>query len=286
MASENLSVVALGRRRAGRRAVPRRVDARPLDPWPAALLMMPVIAIADPANHYGIQLTDPGAWANWWWAPVVWGAQVLPLVWRRRHPGSALLAVTAGLLASQYLVPVHTLADIGIILGCYSVGAWATRRVRWWSAIVGVVLAFVILGAASRFFGMTVAGVLVMVAGPFTAGELTRRRRSVSTADRQFPDEKQLTAASLAEPHRAAKATVHTGALRDDRASASDGIAPLTSAASSPPLTAVPGSDALSPRERDVLALVADGLTNPEIAGRLHLSRETVKSHVAALLAK
>jgi DNA-binding NarL/FixJ family response regulator len=39
-------------------------------------------------------------------------------------------------------------------------------------------------------------------------------------------------------------------------------------------------------READVLALVAEGLTNPEIGARLHLSPRTVEKHVASLLAK
>jgi len=39
-------------------------------------------------------------------------------------------------------------------------------------------------------------------------------------------------------------------------------------------------------READVLALVAEGLTNSEIGGRLHLSPRTVEKHVASLLAK
>ena len=41
-----------------------------------------------------------------------------------------------------------------------------------------------------------------------------------------------------------------------------------------------------TPRETEVLQLVAHGLANREIGQRLYLSEETVKSHVRHLLAK
>ena len=46
-----------------------------------------------------------------------------------------------------------------------------------------------------------------------------------------------------------------------------------------------PGSD-LTPRELEILQLMAEGLNNPEIAARLSVSRSTVKFHVSNILSK
>jgi DNA-binding NarL/FixJ family response regulator len=42
----------------------------------------------------------------------------------------------------------------------------------------------------------------------------------------------------------------------------------------------------LTRREQEVLALLADGLTNPEIADRLHITRKTAAHHVSNVLSK
>ncbi len=54
----------------------------------------------------------------------------------------------------------------------------------------------------------------------------------------------------------------------------------LTHASAGEPL------DRLTPRETEVLALVANGLSNDEITAELHISGNTVKTHISNLLAK
>ena len=46
------------------------------------------------------------------------------------------------------------------------------------------------------------------------------------------------------------------------------------------------GTDVLTPREREILQLLADGLSNADVAGQLFISQETVKSHVRHILTK
>ncbi|MBB1153089.1 response regulator [Amycolatopsis dendrobii] len=52
------------------------------------------------------------------------------------------------------------------------------------------------------------------------------------------------------------------------------------------PAAADPGDLPLAPRELEVLRLVAEGLSNNEIAAALVLSQETVKTYVSRMLAK
>lgn len=56
----------------------------------------------------------------------------------------------------------------------------------------------------------------------------------------------------------------------------------LINAAGQPP----PPGHNLTEREREVLALMVKGLSNPDIAERLTVSRSTVKTHVSNILAK
>jgi DNA-binding NarL/FixJ family response regulator len=56
------------------------------------------------------------------------------------------------------------------------------------------------------------------------------------------------------------------------------------------PTEELPAQDArlaaLSTREREILALIGEGLTNRQIGKQLYLSEKTVKNHISRLLAK
>ena len=85
---------------------------------------------------------------------------------------------------------------------------------------------------------------------------------------------KNVGADDLARAIRAAKAGQPTLAPEAAQALISRVTAPRT-----------PGHD-LSPREKEVLALMVQGLNNPDIADRLVVGRSTVKFHVSSILGK
>jgi DNA-binding NarL/FixJ family response regulator len=92
-----------------------------------------------------------------------------------------------------------------------------------------------------------------------------------------------LTKDAGAEQIRAAVEAVARGDAALDPAVQHHVLAALTE----PEPTAEPElPDGLTPREAEVLALIAEGLTNAEIADRLVVSAATVKSHVNHIFAK
>jgi DNA-binding CsgD family transcriptional regulator len=64
-------------------------------------------------------------------------------------------------------------------------------------------------------------------------------------------------------------------------ATAAEYVLMLTATAAAPqPPVAAPGMETLSPRERELVTLVALGHTDAQIAGQLHISVRTVSSHL------
>ena len=53
-----------------------------------------------------------------------------------------------------------------------------------------------------------------------------------------------------------------------------------------PALLAREREEMLPQREREILQLLADGMSNADVAQKLFISQETVKSHVRHILAK
>lgn len=80
---------------------------------------------------------------------------------------------------------------------------------------------------------------------------------------------------------------IRSGDLAMSRAMAAEVIQHLATTTNRPSGADAPGGmPGVSPREDEVLALLADGLTDREIADRLGISPRTVETHVGSLLNK
>jgi NarL family two-component system response regulator LiaR len=77
-----------------------------------------------------------------------------------------------------------------------------------------------------------------------------------------------------------------TAAIRDAHAGRSTLAPEVVQVLIQPPAPEPAIGRDLTPREREVLALLVDGLTNAQIAERLYISRSTVKAHVSNILSK
>ncbi|MEV0795965.1 LuxR C-terminal-related transcriptional regulator [Kribbella sp. NPDC050459] len=104
-------------------------------------------------------------------------------------------------------------------------------------------------------------------------------RTRMLLADAMAPDE---PAAAVAEARMALAVFEDLGAAVD----ADEAAAWLRSAGAGAARRGPRGVALLTKREYDVLAVLAEGLPNPEIAARLYISRRTVEHHVASILSK
>jgi NarL family two-component system response regulator LiaR len=125
--------------------------------------------------------------------------------------------------------------------------------------------------AATRAIRQQFPQVQVIALTSFKEGELVKNALEAGAIGYLLKD---VSADELAGAIRAAHAGRVT--LSPEAAQA------LVEAANQPP---APGLD-LTEREREVLALMIEGLNNTQIAGRLTISPSTVKSHVSNILSK
>ena len=125
--------------------------------------------------------------------------------------------------------------------------------------------------AATRAIRQQFPQVQVIVLTSFKEGELIRNALEAGAIGYLLKD---VSADELVGAIRAAHAGRAT--LSPEAAQA------LVETTNQPP---APGLD-LTEREREVLALLIEGLNNTQIAGRLTVSPSTIKSHVSNILAK
>jgi DNA-binding NarL/FixJ family response regulator len=90
--------------------------------------------------------------------------------------------------------------------------------------------------------------------------------------------------AGIAEITRAIQAAAAHQALLDP--AVQDRLLAAATAATPPPAPTVDLPDELTPREAEVLRLIAHGMSNTEIAAAIIVSEATVKSHINHLFAK
>lgn len=159
------------------------------------------------------------------------------------------------------------LVELGETLGCRIIGARGER-------LRGHALATRADVSSSRRHLDAAVSLFIRLEMPL---ELARTRRLLAETLREVEPE-----VAVLEARAALTVFEELGAGRD-----ADATAALLRRLGVKAARAGPkGVGTLTKREREVFVLLGEGLSNPEIAGRLHLSRKTVEHHVARVLAK
>lgn len=192
------------------------------------------------------------------------GVQILPLWWVSRQPVLALTVTCVGFFLSQAFAWLATTADMAVFVAVTAVVARTRPRTALASAaaLIGAHAVFMVAAQAPGHPEAIVEAIVpsaMLWAGPTMIGltfRLLRHERGGGAAP--APDAEPIP------PRGAEAAAAETVAVGQ------------------------PGPDRmrLTARELRILTLVAEGLTNTEIAAELLIGRETVKTHIGNILAK
>jgi DNA-binding CsgD family transcriptional regulator len=258
------------------------------------------------AGVYGVEFNQPADMAGvpQGVAALIVAVAVLPAAARRRWPRTALALVVAGgaAVAALSFSPDPPLAA-GFVLYLIPLRC-ARREARW--LLAGSLL---VTAAGDIAFGLArhgvyrpggtraAAGLLLesglLLAGAWLFGYLARLRRAYSAGLREHAEQQareQLAEARRAnseerlriarELHDVVAHSMSVIAVQAGVANYVAGTRPEEAA------RAVSSIEEITEREREVLTLVGLGLSNTEIADRLHLSLSTAKTHIGRLLMK
>lgn len=179
-------------------------------------------------------------------------AQLGPLWWIGRWPLPILAVIGAVFLVAQGFTWPATSADLSVFVALAAVGA----RVRPRTALVTAAVATVVLD------GFMVAA--------------------------QAPTHPELIGEALVPAAILMGVPVLVGVTYQQLRRGPD-AAPAPAAPDAPapaPARPMPDPAGLTARELMILRMIAEGLTNTEIAAELSIGRETVKTHVGNILAK
>jgi two-component system, NarL family, response regulator YdfI len=193
----------------------------------------------------------------------------IPPVPREREPSSAVLVVGSELVAARLEAMLRSRSALRVTV---SGPGEIARRLDDRSAVV--VLALPPDAAARALEAMrglpSVEAVVLLSSDPAGAFTPQARRLGVRAVLRDDASAEELEGAIVAV--RAGLIALHPDALKTSVAARA----------------AEPRGDAasLTPRELEILEMMAEGMSNRTIAGRLGISSQTVKFHVASILAK
>jgi DNA-binding CsgD family transcriptional regulator len=247
--------------------------------WPHRLLrwlqtreraMDAVPAVVLVACSAGAIMVSGRGWGSGHSAEIAWiAASGLPLAWRSRWPLPTLIATLAIYLACMAITPRFVLAPAASLVALCTLASRmsATRAGRYatWAAgcasAVAITVPYALTHPQPESLGATLVTFDFVIAAVGTGAAARARRARIAEAE---------TRAEQAERSRAEAEQFRTEELARRRAAAAS-ISRLA---------------ALTPREREVVSLIATGLSNEEIAKRLFLARVTVKTHANRAMAK